>query len=106
MYFVVNKSLNMGKGKIAAQVGHAAIAVYKSNPRNDLFRDWDRNSHAKVVLGADNETMETLSVKYNSSTERVIDAGRTQIEPGSFTVLGFHVMPAGSNPDLQKLKLL
>ena len=106
MYFVVNSTLKMGKGKIAAQAGHAAIAVYRSNPRNDLFEAWNNGGYAKVVLAADSVTIEALADRYRRSSERVIDAGFTQVEPGSFTVLGFHVMEAGSNADLSALKLL
>lgn len=46
MVFVVNTELNMGVGKIAAQVGHAAIGLYKimaSRPQkyDHMLSQWD-----------------------------------------------------------------
>lgn len=46
MVFVVNTELNMGVGKIAAQVGHAAIGLYKimaTQPQkyDHMLSQWD-----------------------------------------------------------------
>ena len=46
MVFVVNTELNMGVGKIAAQVGHAAVGLYKimsSQPQkyDHMLAQWD-----------------------------------------------------------------
>ena len=46
MVFVVNTELNMGPGKIAAQVGHAAVGLYKelaSKPQkyDYMLSQWD-----------------------------------------------------------------
>jgi peptidyl-tRNA hydrolase, PTH2 family len=106
MYFVVNKSLQMGKGKIAAQVAHGAIALYRDHPQTTLFCSWERSGHTKIVLAADQTTMESLSRKYPETTRKVIDQGRTQVVENSFSVLAFQVMVSGSNPDLTALKLL
>src|SRR4051794_4405346 len=106
MYFVVNDTLKMGKGKIGAQVAHAAIDVFRKHPDNALFRKWDHESNAKVVLKAPQETVLALADKYSHISKLIQDQGRTQVEPGSFTVLGFQVMEKDSNPDLVKLKLL
>jgi peptidyl-tRNA hydrolase, PTH2 family len=105
-YFVVNKDLNMTKGKIAAQVGHAAIEIFKRNPRTDIFTAWDGGSHAKVVLCATQAQMTFLADRYPEQTVRIYDEGRTQIDPDSFTVLAFYVMPKGANDDVRGLKLL
>jgi peptidyl-tRNA hydrolase len=35
MVFVVNTSLKMGAGKMAAQVGHAAVALYRLCQQNE-----------------------------------------------------------------------
>jgi len=106
MYFVINDTLKMGKGKIGAQVGHAAIEVFKHHPKTDLFKKWDTIWNAKVVLKADQETLLSLADKYSHISKLIRDHGRTQVEAGSFTVLGFNVMEKDSNPDLVKLKLL
>ena len=46
MVFVVNTELNMGVGKIAAQVGHAAVGLYKvlssqSQKYDHMLAQWD-----------------------------------------------------------------
>lgn len=46
MVFVVNTELNMGVGKIAAQVGHAAVGLYQiltSKPQkyDYMLSQWD-----------------------------------------------------------------
>lgn len=105
MYFVVNSDLKMGPGKIAGQVGHGAIESFKHSPRNKLFYTWDKGASAKVILTAPKQKMDELLEKYPDITIPIIDLGRTQIAPNSFTVLVFHIMPRNSNPDLVSLKL-
>lgn len=106
MYFVVNKSLDMGKGKIAAQVAHAAIECYKVTPRGHLFHIWDRGHFTKVVLYADEETMLALHKKHPDITVLITDANSTQVPDGSHTVLAFHIMQKGSCQDLHGMKIL
>ena len=49
---VVRKDLNMGAGKIAAQVGHACVLgaehVRKSHPQ--WYKDWEMAGQEKVVV--------------------------------------------------------
>lgn len=106
MYFVVNETLRMGKGKIAAQVAHGAIEVFRRHPPTPAFHQWDSGLYAKIVLRAPQETLISLAQKYSHISRPIHDAGRTQVEPGSFTVLAFNVMAKDSNPDLIGLKLL
>jgi len=56
MVFVVNTELNMGVGKIATQVGHAAVGLYKilssqSQKYDYMLAQWDDFGsvlHAKI----------------------------------------------------------
>jgi len=94
MVLVVRQDLGMGKGKVAAQCCHAAVGLYKqlekSNPK--LLHQWEQTACAKVVVKAPDETtLVDLTRKGRSlglETCLVKDAGRTQIAPGSKTVLG------------------
>jgi len=94
MLFVVRQDLKMGKGKIAAQCSHAAVACYKSavkRHRHEL-KCWEYSGQAKVVVKCttENELMElyrtTSALGLNAAV--ISDAGRTQIAAGSKTVLG------------------
>lgn len=88
---VVRRDLGMGAGKLAAQVGHAAISAYeKAVP--DAKRTWRGDGQTKIVLGVDDEA-ELFAVADRAATEGVPyatirDAGRTELEPGTVTAVG------------------
>ena len=91
--FIVNKDLNMGKGKICSQVAHAAVLCYKKaiNVAPEKVKEWEKEGMKKIVLKA--SLKEILELKNKLDKEGiinclVIDAGLTQIPSGSITVLG------------------
>lgn len=90
-YFIVNEELDMSKGKIAAQVAHAATiatAICISKEYQDFY-DWFHHSQAKVVLKAKEKELKKLkSLGYFA----VIDEGRTEIPSGSLTVVALPPM--------------
>ncbi|XP_039251762.1 peptidyl-tRNA hydrolase 2, mitochondrial-like [Styela clava] len=94
LVIVVRQDLKMGKGKIAAQCSHAAVSAYKQLNKRDnaSLRRWEYSGQPKVVVKCTNE--EELLALYqharvmNLTTSVIQDAGRTQIMPGSKTVLG------------------
>ncbi|XP_043245323.1 probable peptidyl-tRNA hydrolase 2 isoform X2 [Amphibalanus amphitrite] len=96
MVFVINAGLGMGVGKIAAQVGHAAINLHRLMLANEKFaeaaEDWEEEGEKKIVLKAD--TTEDLLSAYAKAIDLgllawiVEDAGHTQVPEGSRTVVG------------------
>ncbi|XP_044285768.1 peptidyl-tRNA hydrolase 2, mitochondrial [Varanus komodoensis] len=94
MVIVVRNDLKMGKGKVAAQCSHAAVSAYKQVQRRDpeLLRQWEYCGQPKVVLRApDEDTLMQLRSEAQGlglTVSLIQDAGRTQIAPGSRTVLG------------------
>jgi len=103
MYILVNNDLKMGKGKIASQVGHAVGLIIEDIIRNALetptpdglsdyqmFLKWKNNcSYKKIVLKAsENDLLHFIDTE--KKCRYVLDAGRTQIAPGSLTVVGFY----------------
>jgi peptidyl-tRNA hydrolase, PTH2 family len=94
----VNNELGMGKGKIAAQCGHAAVGCYKvaSKQCPTGVHAWERTGCAKIAVKTPAAEMEELALR---ALERDIpvylveDAGRTQIAAGSRTVLGLGPAP-------------
>ncbi|KFR05518.1 peptidyl-tRNA hydrolase 2, mitochondrial [Opisthocomus hoazin] len=100
MVLVVRNDLKMGKGKVAAQCSHAAVSAYRQVQRRnpELLKQWEYCGQPKVVLKApDEETLIQLlaDAKHLGLTVSLIqDAGRTQIAPGSQTVLGIGPGPA------------
>ena len=83
-------------GKIAAQASHATLANYvhllHHQPDSPLLGRWERLGQAKIAVQVGGEEqLEELQARAMSLglCARVIrDAGRTQIQAGSTTVLG------------------
>lgn len=96
MVFVVNMSLKMRTGKIAAQVGHATLGVYRLAQRTEQGQQalaaWQGFGEMKVVVKGDSTEQLLDLFKQAKDTGLfayiVSDAGRTQIPAGSRTVLG------------------
>lgn len=94
MVMVVRSDLKMGKGKVAAQCSHAAVSAYKQLQRRspELLKQWEYCGQPKVVLRApDEDSLHELAAharELGLSVSMIQDAGRTQIVPGSRTVLG------------------
>jgi len=88
---VVRGDLDMGVGKLAAQVAHASLTAYEQADR-DARRAWKRESQKKVVLKvADESELHALKQEADAQglpTALIRDAGHTQLEPGTVTTLG------------------
>ena len=88
---VVRKDLKMEKGKLAAQVAHASLEAYKKADI-DTLNEWEDEGMKKVVLAV-NDLIELMKIKDAAKSAGLAyavirDAGRTQLEPGTVTVLG------------------
>jgi len=94
---VVRDDLDLGVGKLAAQVAHAAVSAADAADSR-VRRTWRSDGQLKVVLEApDLETLYGLEAEAKAAglpTALITDAGRTQLEPGTVTVLGI-----GPGPD-------
>lgn len=94
MVLVVNTELGMGRGKVAAQCGHAAVACFKAALAEEpqLVAAWEKGGQKKVVLrGGGDEGLLAVSKAGKQAgmvVAEVRDAGRSQVEPGSLTVVG------------------
>jgi len=88
---VVNAELGLPKGKLAAQVAHAAVAAFlEAAPKAKSA--WLSAGMPKVVLKAANEAaLQELHVKAQSAGMPVAliqDAGRTVVPAGTVTCIG------------------
>jgi peptidyl-tRNA hydrolase, PTH2 family len=86
---VVRADLDMGRGKIAAQVAHAAVAAVLANLGTDDMAGWLREGQPKVVLkvtsAGELEDVIDRAQTAGLPVELVNDAGRTQVAPGTLT---------------------
>lgn len=94
LVLVIRTDLNMTKGKVAAQCCHATLACYQQLLQKDraLLEAWENTGQTKVTLKCTDEA-ELLELQRQARAlglcaQSIQDAGRTQIAPGSRTVLG------------------
>lgn len=86
-YIVVNTSLGMNKGKIAAQASHSSVAVL-DKVDDDIVSEWKSSGMKKIVLKV--KTTDELLELFEKAKRKhpcalITDAGHTQIEAGSKT---------------------
>ncbi|XP_011180500.1 peptidyl-tRNA hydrolase 2, mitochondrial [Zeugodacus cucurbitae] len=103
LVLVVRGDLKMSKGKTAAQCAHAAVLCYqqsqKDNEKKKIAENWSIMGQPKIVLRA-NKLEEITNLQNRAKNAGVVaelvrDAGRTQLEAGTATVLGI-------GPDIEK----
>ena len=93
MLAIARNDLKMGKGKLAAQCGHAFIETFLKAQRKtpEAVEEWLASGQQKVVVKVDSEK-ELLALfeelKRHFPAALVIDAGHTQVEPGTKTCMG------------------
>ncbi|CAG2171875.1 unnamed protein product [Oppiella nova] len=115
MVFIVNASLEMGVGKIAAQVAHAALGMHQLLLQDEhkfgesLIR-WSEFGETKIVLKGESTQhlveLEKQALSAGLPSYLVQDAGRTQVKAGSTTVLCLYGQVDAVDAVSGKLRLL
>jgi len=86
---VVRTDLDMGRGKIAAQVAHAAVAATLASLGTADLAAWLAEGQPKVVLrvrtAGQLEDVVRQARAGGLPVEVISDAGRTQVTPGTLT---------------------
>lgn len=88
---VVDELLMLPRGKLAAQVAHAALAAFLEAPA-DAQRAWLEAGMPKVVLRCEGATalrdLEAAARQAGLPAVLIRDAGRTVVAAGTATCLG------------------
>ena len=88
---VVNNELKLPKGKLAAQVAHAAVGAYLEAGRK-AQQAWLNEGMPKVVLRGESTgeliTLQAGADERGIPTCLIEDAGRTVVPEGTITCLG------------------
>ena len=110
---VFRADLKMGKGKIAAQAGHAAIsAADEAHKRHRTWWDaWMFEGQRKIAVKVNDEAelaeVERQADEMGLPHALIIDRGLTQVPEGTVTCLGIGPAPEKLvNKITGKLKLL
>jgi peptidyl-tRNA hydrolase len=88
---VVNESLKLPRGKLAAQVAHASVAALLEAP-TAARRAWLEEGMPKVVLRCESEQelleLEAAAERADLPNALIRDAGHTVVAAGTVTCLG------------------
>ena len=88
---VVNEALRLPRGKLSAQVAHAAVEAFLT-AAPDAQRGWLQAGMPKVVLqGSSEDELTDLAQRAIAAglpVALIRDAGRTVVAPGTITCLG------------------
>ena len=88
---VVNEALRLPRGKLSAQVAHAAVEAF-INAAPEAQRSWLLAGMPKVVLqGSSEDELSELAQRASAAglpVALIRDAGRTVVAPGTITCLG------------------
>lgn len=96
----VRRDLDMGKGKIAVQVAHAAVSAAEEARKKftEWWEMWLREGQCKVAVRVDSEEeilqLERKSKELGLPSALISDRGLTQVEPGTVTCLGIGPAPS------------
>ncbi len=94
---VIREDLKLSSGKMAVQVAHGAILAMERAEKR-IVRDWKEEGQRKIVLKApslqDVFRLRDEAERAGVASAIVIDAGLTEIPPGTVTALGLGPAPA------------
>jgi PTH2 family peptidyl-tRNA hydrolase len=109
LYAIVREDLDMKKGKIAAQAGHAYVEAAMDCFQNDLLRwnDYRFNHGIKICLKSDSEDtlyyIKDLLAERNIPAFIINDLGYTHFEGReTITALGFGPIRQSELPEFVK----
>lgn len=95
----VRRDLDMSKGKIAVQVGHATInsAEEARHVHPDWWREWIHTGQCKVAVKVNMESdlyrLAEEAKKLGLPSAIIRDSGLTQLSPGTATCVGIGPAP-------------
>jgi peptidyl-tRNA hydrolase len=93
MTYALNPAAAMSSGKTVAQVAHAAVMADDGG----AVEDWVDAGCPGRVLAPDAPTFDSLAAR-SDCVARVVDAGLTEVAPGTITVIALAPGPADSLP--------
>jgi len=111
MIFCIRSDLKMSKGKIAAQCSHGAIDMYKKmmKKHSDMLEEWEETGSKKIVTKCTDKQYNILIKKLQMAEMDytvIKDAGCTEVNPGTETVLVIFDKEKKVNPFTGNFKTL
>lgn len=94
LVIIARTDLGISKGKMAAQVAHAAVNCSLQSKKSDSskFRKWYSEGQKKVVVKTTSESslkqLQQYAIEIGLINSLITDAGLTEVPPGTITCLG------------------
>lgn len=112
MIFIIRQDLKMGKGKIVSQCCHATLKLYKKlNKNSKELEIWENNNGSKKVSLKCKNLKELDKIicnadKMNIPYITIHDAGKTEVEENTLTIMALFDKESRLNQLCSHLKLL
>ena len=110
---VIRSDLKMGRGKIAAQAGHAAVSATEEARKHmkKWWKAWLDEGQCKIAVKVKSEEellkLEKMAEKSGLPYALISDRGLTQLKPGTTTCLAIGPAPSSKVDKItEKLALL
>jgi len=91
---VIRSDLKMGKGKLSAQVAHAAVLATEKarKTRKRVYREWTSTGQAKIVVKVNSLDalldIHLIAERKGLITSIIEDRGLTQLKSGTISCIG------------------
>jgi peptidyl-tRNA hydrolase len=103
--YLIEKNIGLSAGKGRAQCAHAAqkitehfFCTTKTEEEKEAYKQWTEGCYTKIVLFCPENKWEELK-KLSLRKVVIKDAGFTEIDPGTETVIGFWPILKSSAPN-------
>lgn len=109
LYILVNDDIEISKGKLAGQVGHAVNELIYDCFKNDthifyIIDDYMENGQKKIILKCPQRKLEELEVEGYIA---IRDLGLTDLEPNTLTCVNLGIFDEENVPRfVKRLRLL
>lgn len=100
MVIVFRSDLQLSKGKVAVQAGHAAVSAAEEarKRKKEWWDDWLGEGQRKIAVKVKSEKelleLEKLAEEFALPCALIVDRGLTEIPPNTITCLGIGPAPS------------
>lgn len=104
MYILVNKDIEIGKGKLAGQVGHAVAVYFYRNENSQLIKEYMDNKQKKIIVYCKQSKLEQYEKEGYIS---IRDIGLTELEPNTLTCINLGILDKNNLPkEIRRFQLV
>lgn len=105
MYILVNKDIEINKGKLCGQVGHAVAVYFYRNENPQLIKEYMDNKQKKIIVYCKQSKLEEYE---KQGYIAIRDSGLTDLEPNTLTCVNFGILDKSKEipKEIRRLQLV